>query len=307
MDIRSLGYVGVEGPNPKDWLSFATRICGLMPAPLVPGEDPSATRSEDGMSSDGSVYLKMDPRQWRLAAHPAETGGLRYLGFELAGRGAFEKALDEARQQGLTVTPGTPEECMARGVHRMAHFADPAGHRIELFISATADSPFESPTGVSSFLTGSLGMGHIGLLVPDLEAGLNFYLDILGFEESDYFEIGPGMAMHFLRCNARHHSLAIGRVGDFKALHHLMLEVPNIDEVGQIHDRATAASIPISTQIGRHANDRMISFYMKSPFGFDIEIGCEGLLVGEDWVSQKLIRPDVWGHAGLTAEVGGAD
>ena len=71
------------------------------------------------------------------------------------------------------------------------------------------------------------------------------------------------------------------------------------DEVGQIHDRAIAASVPISTQIGRHANDMMLSFYMNSPFGFDIEIGCEGLLVGEDWVPQKLIRPDIWGFLPL--------
>ena len=187
----------------------------------------------------------------------------------------------------------------------MAHFSDPAGNRIEIFSSATCDAPFESPLGASSFQTGALGMGHVGMLVPDLEVGLHFYLDILGFEESDYFEIGPGMAMHFLRCNARHHTLAIGRVGDFKTLHHILLEVQNVDEVGQTHDRAIAASVPISTQIGRHANDLMFSFYMKSPFGFEVEVGCEGRLIGDDWVSQKLIQPDLWGHAGLSADGGG--
>ena len=307
MDIHSLGYVGVEGPDPKDWLPFSIQACGLRPAPLVPGEDSSGTESKDGTSKDGTVYFKMDDRQWRLAVHRAEERGLRYLGFEVASPRAFEAALDEVRGHGIAVTSGTPEECVARGVRRMAHFPDPAGNRIELFFSATSDAPFESPLGFPSFLTGRLGMEHVGMLVPDLEAGLPFYLDILGFEESDYFEIGPGMAMHFLRCNARHHTVAIGRVGDFKALHHIMLEVQDIDEVGQLHDRATAASVPISTQIGRHANDLMISFYMNSPFGFDIEIGCEGLLVGEDWVPQKLIRPDIWGHAGLSAETGGDD
>ncbi|MAG31304.1 MAG: glyoxalase [Deltaproteobacteria bacterium] len=307
MDIRSLGYVGVEGPNPRDWLPFAVQVCGLTPSPLVPGQDPSETGPEAGTSKDGTVFFKMDGRQWRLAVHPEEKSGLRYLGFEIASPGAFETALTELQGHGIAVTPGTPEECVMRGVRRMAHFADPAGNRIELFFSATSDRPFESPPGISSFVTGALGMGHVGMLVPDLEAGLHFYLDVLGFEESDYFEIGPGMAMHFLRCNARHHTVAVGRVGDFKALHHILLEVQNIDDVGQVHDRATAASIPISTQIGRHANDLMISFYMNSPFGFDIEIGCDGILVDEDWVPQKLIQPDIWGHAGLSAEVDGDD
>ncbi len=310
MDIRNLGYVGVEGPDPSGWIPFATEVCGLMPSPLVPGQDPSATASNDGTantSKDGTLFFKMDDRQWRLSVHPAEQPGLRYLGFEIPSPAAFETALVELGEHGIDVTSGTPEECVARGVRRMAHVSDPAGNRIEFFFSATSDAPFQSALGIPSFLTGSLGMGHVGMLVPDLEAGLHFYLDVLGFEETDYFEIGPGMAMHFLRCNARHHTLAIGRVGDFKALHHILLEVQDVDQVGQLHDRATAASIPISTQIGRHANDLMFSFYMNSPFGFDIEIGCEGRLIGEDWVPQKLIRPDIWGHAGLTAETGGGD
>jgi len=303
MKLRSLGYVGVEGPDPQGWLPIATEVCGLTPAALVPGEDPTGSPSEDGTAKDGTIYFKMDERQWRLAVHPAETPGLHYLGFELGSRKDFDEALDEVRVHGVDVTDGTPAECAARGVRRMVHLSDPADNRIELFSSATSDASYESRVGAQSFLTGSLGMGHVGMLVPDLDAALGFYLDVLGFEETDYFEIGPGMAMHFLRCNARHHTIAIGRVGDFKALHHILFEVGNVDEVGRAHDRAIARSIPISTQIGRHANDLMFSFYMKSPFGFDVDIGCERRLVGEEWVPQKLVQADVWGHAGLSAEV----
>jgi 2,3-dihydroxybiphenyl 1,2-dioxygenase len=303
MKIRSLGYVGVEGPNPRDWLPFATETIGLTPASLIPGEDPAGSSSEDGTSKDGTIYFKMDERQWRLAVHAAEQPGIRYLGFELASPGEFDSALEEVRAHGLEITDGTSGECAARGVRRMAHLADPAGNRIEFFSSATSDAAFESPVAGLSFLTGSLGIGHVGILVPDLDAALHFYLDVLGFEETDYFEIGPGMAMHFLRCNERHHTIAVGRVGDFKALHHILFEVGDVDAVGCAHDRAIARSIPLSTQLGRHANDLMFSFYMKSPFGFDVEIGCEGRLVGSDWVSQKLVQPDIWGHSGLSADV----
>ena len=307
MDIHSLGYVGIEGPNPADWLSFATGVCGLMPSPLPPGDDPTGPPSADGTAKDGTVYLKMDDRQWRLAAHPAETQGLRYVGFELASLRAFEAALEELQERGIAATAGTPAECAARGVRYMAHFADPVGHRIELFFGATADVDFQSPCVTPTFLTGALGMGHFALLVPDIDAALGFYLDVLGFKESDYFEMGPGMSMHFLHCNARHLTVALGSVGKFSALHHVQLEVQNIDEVGRAHDRALAASVPITTQLGRHSNDLMFSFYMRSPFGFDIEIGAEGLLVGDDWVPQRLVRPEIWGHAGLMAEPGEDD
>jgi 3,4-dihydroxy-9,10-secoandrosta-1,3,5(10)-triene-9,17-dione 4,5-dioxygenase len=179
--------------------------------------------------------------------------------------------------------------------------------RFELFFTAESDTPIRPPLGGSRFVTGPLGMGHLAMLVSDLDACLAFYLDVLGFEESDYFEIVPGMAMHFIRCNPRHHSLAIGRVGDFKALHHLLFEVENIDQVGSALDRAKSAAVPISTELGRHANDMMLSFYMKSPFGFDIEIGCDGRLVEPGWVSGKLVQADLWGHAGLSADTGGGD
>ena len=29
MEIRQLGYLGLEANDPKAWLDFATRICGL--------------------------------------------------------------------------------------------------------------------------------------------------------------------------------------------------------------------------------------------------------------------------------------
>jgi len=300
MDIHSLGYVGVEGPNVADWLPFATDVCGLT---LSPGS--AEGEASEATTEDEVLLFKMDDRRWRLAVHHAEVPGLRYVGYEVASRDAFETALQELQARRVSVTEGKPEECTARGVREMAHFEDPAGTRIELFVTAVSDTPVRPPLGGSSFVTGRLGMGHLAILVPDLEAGLDFYTEVMGFKESDYFEIGPGMAMHFLRCNARHHSLAIGRVGDFKALHHLLFEVQNIDEVGSALDRAKTASMPISTELGRHANDMMLSFYMKSPFGFDVEIGCEGRLVEQGWVSGKLVQADLWGHAGLTADTGG--
>jgi 3,4-dihydroxy-9,10-secoandrosta-1,3,5(10)-triene-9,17-dione 4,5-dioxygenase len=95
MKIRSLGYIGIEGPNPKDWLPFATEVCGLTPAILVPGDDPAGSPSADGTSKDGTVYLKMDERQWRLAVHPGEQPGLRYMGFELGSSSDLDLAVAE--------------------------------------------------------------------------------------------------------------------------------------------------------------------------------------------------------------------
>ena len=72
MKIRGLGYVGLQGPDPKVWLDFATNVCGLMPARSVPGDSrgasrPGPTDGGNAIAPDGSVFLKMDDWQWRIA------------------------------------------------------------------------------------------------------------------------------------------------------------------------------------------------------------------------------------------------
>lgn len=52
----------------------------------------------------------------------------------------------------------------------------------------------------------------------------------------------------------------------------------------------------IST-LGRHANDEMISFYVRTPSGFDIEYGHGGLTVDDrTWVARQTTAHSVWGH-----------
>ena len=46
----------------------------------------------------------------------------------------------------------------------------------------------------------------------------------------------------------------------------------------------------------------MLSFYMASPFGFEVEIGCDAIRVGPDWTPRYRGPGDLWGHHGLTAE-----
>ena len=59
------------------------------------------------------------------------------------------------------------------------------------------------------------------------------------------------------------------------------------DDVGLCLDRALRRKVQMSATLGRHVNDKMLSFYMKTPGGFDIEFGCEGLEVEDD----ELGRP----------------
>lgn len=299
IDYVGLGYLGVAAPDPVAWRDFATEVCGLVPA-----AGPPVGRGGGAGAPDGSVYLKLDDHQWRLAVHPADGAppGLRYVGFEVASPAGLGSAVATLRARGAEVREGTPAEREARGVAALAVLGDPAGHRIELFAGPVRDGGFRSPTG-TEFVTGDLGMGHVVLYVPDAEAALGFYRDVLGFARSDYMRFGPGgQGIHFLRCTRRHHSLALLAVGAPSGLQHLMLETSSLDAVGRCLDRALAREVPITSSLGRHVNDRMVSFYMRGPSGFDLEIGWDGRVLGDDWVEHEFTGGDEWGHRGLDAE-----
>ncbi len=307
--LAGLGYVGIRVSDPLAFRDFATTVCGLEPALIPPGPRrggmPVPTPDTGGVAEDGSVFLKMDRRQWRVAAHPCgdQAQDIAYLGFELTRDDQFASAIESIAKAGVEIRIGTDEERQARSVGDLAVLEDPAGHRIELFVRPIIDQPMRGTSPIE-FLTGDLGMGHVVLYVPEIEPALAFYRDVLGFRRTDYMQFGPdGMGIHVLRCTRRHHSVALLQVGPPQGLQHLMFEATSLDGVGMAADRARAAGVPITSNLGRHRNDKTVSFYMKGPAGFDVEIGWDGLLVGDDWVEHEFAGGgDDWGHHGLDAD-----
>jgi 3,4-dihydroxy-9,10-secoandrosta-1,3,5(10)-triene-9,17-dione 4,5-dioxygenase len=102
--------------------------------------------------------------------------------------------------------------------------------------------------------------------------------------------------LRFFGCNPRHHSLAFLPFPTASGIVHIMVEVGNSDDVGLALDRAKRHGVPMSATLGRHVNDLMLSFYMKTPGGFDVEFGTEGRRVGEDWVARESTAVSLWGH-----------
>jgi 3,4-dihydroxy-9,10-secoandrosta-1,3,5(10)-triene-9,17-dione 4,5-dioxygenase len=164
---------------------------------------------------------------------------------------------------------------------------------------------FTSPLGVRGFVTGAMGLGHAVLPAPKFDATDAFLRDVLGFELSDIFRVRftddpaePEKRIHFLHCkNARHHSLAIMDLAVPSGCIHVMAEVDSMDEVGRALDRVASQGVKLSATLGRHCNDHMISFYMKTPGGFDLEYGYGGLTV--DWAQHSVYeatRVSLWGH-----------
>jgi 3,4-dihydroxy-9,10-secoandrosta-1,3,5(10)-triene-9,17-dione 4,5-dioxygenase len=289
--IRSLGYLRFASADIEGWRSFGVKVLGM-----AEGRGPE----------EGALYLRMDDFPARLVIVPGSSERLLACGWEVADDAALDAVARALEEAGAPVKAGTSEECASRRVARLLRVTDPAGNELEIFCRAALDArPFVSAAGVR-FVTGNMGLGHAVLPGAGDDAVLRFYTDVLGFRLRDSMRLAPELFgkpageplfMRFLGVNQRHHSLALAPFPAEPGIVHLMIEVETLDEVGRALDRAGRRGAPVSASLGRHANDMMVSFYVKTPGGFDIEYGTDGLLVDDaTWVSRETTAISQWGH-----------
>jgi 2,3-dihydroxybiphenyl 1,2-dioxygenase len=281
-DIEGLGYLGLTG-SVDEWLALAT-VLGLEAVP---------------QASEFEAHFRIDERTWRVAVQ-AGPPGLAYIGWEVASRAALDRVRGKLNAAGF-LAEADPELARARGVLELFRCQDPSGIPLEFFFGAeVSQAPFISPTG-ARFVTSSqgktLGLGHVVLFVDDAAATADFYMGILDFQISDSI-ISGYMGATFAHTNPRHHSLAFGtRPKTMKSgLEHFMLEVDSVDVVGRALDAVTAAGAPVTVTLGKHTNDLMTSFYLRTPSGCDLEYGTGGRLVDESWIPTWFRSPSIWGH-----------
>jgi 3,4-dihydroxy-9,10-secoandrosta-1,3,5(10)-triene-9,17-dione 4,5-dioxygenase len=289
--IQSLGYVRIESADVAAWREFGVRVLGMTEGR---GPEPDA------------LYLRMDDFPARLVITPGESERLLATGWEVADEESLAQVEHALAAAGAPVKAGTSAECGARQVARLLHTEDPAGNALEVFCGAAlSNRPFVSAYG-TSFITGALGLGHAVLPSGDDGQCLRFYTGALGFRLRDSMRLAPELFgrppgdplfMRFLGCNPRHHSLALAPFPAESGAVHLMIEVAGLDDVGLALDRCQRRGAPVSATLGRHANDLMVSFYVRTPGGFDIEYGTDGQLVDDAaWVSRETTAISLWGH-----------
>jgi 2,3-dihydroxybiphenyl 1,2-dioxygenase len=287
MAIESLGYLGIKAKDPRAFAEFATRVLGLMP----------------GESAGDARRFRLDELAWRIAVEQGDADDVAYIGFEVSGASELEAMRKRLSENGVAVSNGGAELVEARGVLGLFTCKDPDGLQVEIFYGPTlrTEAPFVSPAGVAAFVTGTQGLGHVVLSTKDVAAARRFYQDLLGFRLSDKvrMKMGPqaSFELEFFHCNPRHHTLALIPLPLPKRLHHFMLQVPTLDAVGFALERAEAAQTPITSTLGRHTNDQMVSFYARTPAGFEVEFGFGALEVDDaTWRVTQHDKPSSWGH-----------
>jgi biphenyl-2,3-diol 1,2-dioxygenase len=286
--VTQLAYLGLEVSDLARWEHFATGVLGLEHA---------------GADADGTRFLRMDERHHRIALHPGPRDDIACAGWQASNEGELRAIAERLGALGANVAWGSAAEARRRRVAAFIRLDDPSGIATEVCCGplVQAERPFRSPRDIAGFEASDLGLGHIVLAVDDYDASLRFYCDGLGLRISDYIDLdmGGGEATRaaFLHCGPRHHSLAIVQVAAPKRLHHFMLQVRNLRDVGSTLDRCRDEAVPVAMELGCHTNDRMVSFYAKTPSGFQVEVGHGGLEIDDDtWQVEIHQAASTWGH-----------
>ncbi len=277
--VSQLGYLGFEVSDMQAWIALSRDVIGA---------DVGAPEA------DGTIRCRIDDYEWRYALHQGPLDDMAYAGWECPTLEAFEAACAAVTQFGLKVERTTAELAKTRKVMGLASFVV-GGLPMELYYGPNLkrEIPLKLGRTHSGFKTGIGGLGHIVVQTPEMEQTVALFRDVLGFRVSDYI-----WDITFMRCNPRHHSIAVepGKVGD-KRLAHFMLETHTLDDTGHTWDLVRKHEVPFKKTLGKHINDKMISFYMQTPSGFDLEYGCDAIEPDDaTWTVAHYDAPSIWGH-----------
>ncbi|WP_067461401.1 VOC family protein [Actinomadura macra] len=286
--IRGLGYLKVQTRHIERWRELTIDALGFAEGS---GPDP------------GGLYLRMDERRHRLAVLPGDSDRVLAVGWEVRDQYALAAVQETVEKLGVEVTALSVRDAAERDAEGVVAFADPGGTPVEVFFGPVLDhSPVR--TGLAQrFVTGAQGMGHVVLPSPKAAETVAFY-EALGFLPRGAFKLTGSdpdapRRVRFMGVNQRHHSLAVCPAphdGD-PGLVHLMVEADTLDAVGRALDNVGRLGFSVSSTLGRHTNDKMVSFYVRAPGGWDIEYGTDGMLVDETYYTAEEITADsYWGH-----------
>lgn len=298
MRVSKLAYLGANATDVAAWRKYGSEVLGL-----EIGTD----------SSDRLLYLRADERHHRLSIHEGGGDDIAHVGWEVTSHEDLEAIAARLDKEDIKVEPGKPNELADRRVLELVHFTCPySGVRMELTLgNETVFNPrFRPSRDLSGFRTGELGMGHFVLYTADVQAAVQFYVRTLGFALSDWV-VSPERKRlaGFLHCNPRHHSMAfIEWPSAPRKVQHVFFETNSLDDIGTTYDVCAERKLN-ATSIGRHPNDRSVSFYFRNPSRWFIEYGWQLRTIDPRnyTAEQYVLRPGIgWGHEGLRTLEGAA-
>lgn len=287
-----LGYVVIESQKFAEWHRFGAEAIGMH----VDHLDHSTTR------------FRLDDHECRFLLTRGSAEDVVATGWEISDHAYFDEILRRARDRGVPAVEASPEEALRRGVERLWRLPGPKGIGQEIF---TRPRRAENPVSMRSqgFVTGAAGLGHVAITSRQPGALHAYYSTLFDARLSDFIDesiAGVKLKIRFLRLNERHHSVAVANTRGVKIdpirtnVQHLNIQVGTLEEMLASFERVTASGFDMSLSVGQHTNDRELSYYAKTPSGFDWEVGWNPIVVTPElestWEPTTYEGISIWGH-----------
>ncbi len=281
--ISQLGYVGIGVSDLDAWEEYLTEVLGM---------------EISERADDGTMYVRMDEYHHRFALYPNGADDIAYVGWQVPSEEEFDQVKAAMFEGGIEYVQGGRDEIENRMVRDLVKF-EVTGVPYEVYhgLKVLFEQPFKPGRPISGFKTGDMGLGHIGfaLEMDEIPEATRIFTEVMGFKMSDW--IGP---TPFFHVNPREHTLTFPPKRDPNATRkvgHFMVETNSIDDVGICLDICKRKGVEITSSLGKHTNDHMVSFYMKNPSGFGVEYGWGGRLIDDSvWQVNTYDKANIWGH-----------
>lgn len=284
-----LGHIVIETRRFADWRRFGTDAIGMHLDDL----DPHTMR------------FRLDDHRCRFLLRHGPAEDVTAVGWHIDDHETFDQILARVTSRGVPVREGTGEECALRGVERLWRFPGPKGIVQEVFTTPVLD-PAPLSMRANGFVTGEGGMGHIAVTTTKPHQLRGYYNTVFDARLTDYIDetiSGVKLKIRFLRVNNRHHSVAVAAVQCLRVdpirtrIQHLNIQVASLDDMTRSYQRVKELGFGMALSVGQHTNDRELSYYARTPSGFEWEVGWNPLTVDEDtWEPTTHKGISIWGH-----------
>ena len=271
--VSKIAHATYDTPDLEQQTEYYTDIIGLS----------VAAKEKD------TIYLASTVDHHSVVLRKGAQANCVRLGFQIApdaDLGAFEKQV--AANGVKTQRQKVPGPSISEGVV----FADPKGATIEVFKrDAFAHQKFQSK-GIVPYK-----LGHVAFHCADVKQVTKFYVDVLGFRESDWM----ADFFSFLRCGPDHHTLNFMGTGSNRHFHTAF----ELRDWGHMHEACDFLSLngyKLLWGPGRHGIGHNLFAYHRGPNGLITETFCEldrmneelGYFEPRPWHRDNPQRPKVW-------------
>lgn len=281
--ISQLHYIVLGAKDLDAWAHFATAGIGMV----------VSERTDD------ALHLRCDRWLSRVQIVRSDNEDVHALGWSVVAESELDALCERLTADGRPFEDlRGPEIRALRKAMRVIRFSDDDAivHEVAWGIEVSDRIPFVSTVAVEGFRTQKLGFGHVVLSIADLERSTRFFKEIMGHKVTAHMFIGPHEAV-FLRCNPRHHSVALSVSHRPKKLQHMQIEYNSMDDLGRAMDRAESLPMDKIATLGKHGSDWVTSFYVRAPSNITVELAYGARILADDEPTEfETFTGSIWGH-----------